>query len=309
VLADPKLLSNIPKAWHSDTIQRRIIGGSSPAVRYVFESARVKPTRFLSLAQASMMPMQYVDAYGTALTAAVVYTHHYNDAIKAGATPAMAEKLAADEMSYAVYNYSQPIDTANRSVRETQANIVTRTIMMFMSDARLKTALNIEAAKLGKSNPARATSIVGLSLLSALAAQTLLNALRDATTDDPDEEIWNADNYGKAALQSFTGGLFLANSAISGVYSWFTGASTYGGGKDLLFDQTALAIRAGKNYRDAFDTGDPDAMLKEWDVISRAIAVTPGMAAPAVLINALQTLRGAQNNFADWFDGGWTDKP
>jgi hypothetical protein len=55
-------------------------------------------------------------------------------------------------------------------------------------------------------------------------------------------------------------------------------------------------VRAGNNLEDAFDLDDPDAMFKEWNNIFRSMALSPAMAAPAVLLNMVKPVMGLYEN-------------
>jgi hypothetical protein len=56
------------------------------------------------------------------------------------------------------------------------------------------------------------------------------------------------------------------------------------------------AVRAGSNLEDAFNLDDPDAMFKEWNNIFRSMALSPSMAAPAVLLNMIKPALGLYQN-------------
>ena len=195
-ILDPKFLSNIPKAWHSDTIQRRVKNGGSPEARYLFEQTRLKPSIMLRMGRASMMPIQLTDAGLTSLSSAVVFTDSYNQAIKAGHNEAEATAIAADDMDDAVYRYSQPTGIGSRSLQELTGGQWKKAFMLFMSDARLKTALYFEAGTnivKGKGTALDWQRVIFVHAM-ALISQIVLNAYRDTFSDDDDDEIWTAES-------------------------------------------------------------------------------------------------------------------
>ncbi len=174
-MANPaQLLADLPMAWHSDTVQRRIIEGTSPEIRFIFESARIKPTEMLRLSTFAMMPMVYTDTVLTTTVAAMVYRYHYQQAKAAGLRDADAELVAADKMGKAVYNFAQPIDITSRSLREISGNKAVKTFMMFQSDMRLKTSMWMEGFYgLSKDPVGQATAAL------EKAKETLATAKRD----------------------------------------------------------------------------------------------------------------------------------
>jgi hypothetical protein len=71
-------------------------------------------------------------------------------------------------------------------------------------------------------------------------------------------------------------------------------------------------MRAFNNLDDALNFDDPDALVKEWTNITRSIAVTPPLAAPAVIMNLVRPLVQAWEHMVpdlmDKMDGGWKDQ-
>lgn len=299
-LMDPRWISDMPTAWNSDTVQRRLIEGSRPEVRYVFERAAVRPSMLLWAAQKSMVPMQLTDAALTSFTAALVYRNAYNKAKKAGASDALAEQDALDAMDKAVFNYSQPIDITSRSLREVQGHMFTKIYMMFLSDARLKSALFAESlANLGKKGK-RAEGAKNITVLLAMAAlsQTLGNLFRDWFDDEPDDEIWTLEGYAMAMMLAPFAGLMLvgtvADTVVSEAFGEFTFQQT-----NPVSETVSRGIRAYKGWDDTFDTSDPEAMIKQWNNILRFAGVNPTLAAPAALLNLIKPIEGAMKNAAN----------
>lgn len=296
-LINPRIWGEVPQAWHSDTIQRRIIAGSNPQVRFVYDSAKMKPTTMLRLGAYSFAPMQYTDAYLTSVTAAISYDYHYQQAIKAGASETAAAKVAEEEMMFAVYNFSQPIDQGSRSVREISGSLWMRGLMMFQSDARLKTAAyweGIRNIKAGK-HVAESWRRIVVTHAMALITQTALNLYRDGFTDDEPDDIWTWESYIRAFVLAPFEGLFLLNAVASLAYSTFAGGKGYGR-QDLVTEWTTTATSAYKHAGDAVDFDNPDKLIREWDKITRTFAVHPALGAPAAIVNTIQAAAGLHDN-------------
>ena len=65
-----------------------------------------------------MNSLNYADAALRSFSSAMVYRYHYNEAINSGLDEAQAEATAFDAMDQAVYRYSQPTMTGQKSIRE-----------------------------------------------------------------------------------------------------------------------------------------------------------------------------------------------
>lgn len=303
-LNDPKLIENISLAWHSDSVQRRVQHGSSPEARYLFDATRTRPSVMLELARLSMMPVQYADAYLTSLSSAVVYTDAYNAAIEQGNTPQNAEAIAAEQMDEAVYRFSQPMGTANRSLTEVSGNAFFRMFMLFMSDPRLKTAILAQATRglaTGKGDAAthwrRIAAIEAMSVFS----QVLSNIYRDLFSDDEDEDIWTWQGFARALALPMLSGWFLIGTGLDVTLSMILGEKAFTPARDPFTEALQRAVRAGKNIEDVFNLDDIPAMVKEWDNVARAAVLAGPIAGPsaaglAVVVNALKPLVGALEN-------------
>ena len=140
-LADPNFIANIPKVFHSQSVQRRVENGSAPDIKYLFEAQRIRPSLMLRIAKASMMPIQWTDAAFTSFTGALVYTDAYKEGKAMGMGEEGANNYAADRMDEAIYRYAQPTGLANRSLQEQNGGATKRMFMMFLSDPRMKAAV------------------------------------------------------------------------------------------------------------------------------------------------------------------------
>lgn len=296
-LIDPNIWQKVPDAWKSETIQRRVIAGSNPQVRFVYDAGKVNPSTLLRLGAYSFQPMQYTDAYLTSVTAAIVYDYHYTESLKAGATEQMAKKFAEEEMMFAVYNFSQPIDRANRSSREISGNIFMRGYMMFMSDARLKTALMYEAVRniaegKGTSKDYRwIATIFAMALLTQASRNIFSGIFRPG---DDDDDVWGS--YARALMTAPFEGFLGMNTGVNALANVATGKKAYFGGKDPISNQFEIWHSASKDIGDVFQVDDIEAFLKEADKLTKAAAVHPTIATPAAVMNAVKDAKGLYDN-------------
>jgi hypothetical protein len=293
-------LSNIPKAWASDTVQRRIQDGGSPEAKYVFKRLQFSPHFLLNeLARVSLLPLNYFDAALTSFSSAVVYTDSYNQAKAAGLNDVQAEAQALDDMDSAVYRYSQPTGTASKSLREISGNTAQKLFMFFMSDPRLKSSLYIQAAQdleLGRNRGAAIRRIVASHLMVGLS-QTMVNLARDWFSDDDDEEIWTWESYVLSQLLAPFGGFVWIGAGVNYALSRLLKQPAFAGrSENPIFALFETGDAAARHIEDALNFDDPDAMIKEWNNIAKTAALTPAFAAPAVLINAAKNIRGAYKN-------------
>jgi hypothetical protein len=299
--SDPStILANVPKAWKSAAVQRRILGGTSPETRYIFEQNTSKPGILAALSAMSMLPMQYADAGMTSVSSAIVFSNEYRKAKEAGMNETLATKAAADAMERAVYKYSQPVGFGSKSLRENTGWAVQKMIMLFMSDPRLKTAIILEAVQgltSGKGDKADHIRRIAAVQLMALVSHVLANFYRDAFTDDEDEDIWGIAGFGRALLLAPFQGLFVGGAIMDQAVSFVLGEKFFEPSRDPLIDAGNRAKRAFNNRDDIFNFDDPDALLKEWENIARTAAVFGTAAAmPATLLNLVKPAVGLKQN-------------
>lgn len=300
-LSDIKgVMDSVPKAWASDTVQRRLQGGASPEVRYLYEQSAMRPSFWAKAAQISMLPMQYVDAGLTSVSSAIVYRDAYNRAISDGAPTKQAEAIAADAMDDAVYRYSQPVGFGSKSLKENSGNAVTKMFMLFLSDPRLKTAILVDAAEglaTGRGDKGEHIRRIFGVFAMAMLSQTIANIYRDGMTGDDDEEIWTVEGYLKAAALAPFSGFFLVGAVAEGAISKILGESFFSPSRDPLQDALSRGIRASNNLSDTLNFDDPNAMFKQWENIARTFAVAgPASGAPAAALNIIKPLLGLKEN-------------
>jgi hypothetical protein len=123
-----------------------------------------------------------------------------------------------------------------------------------------------------------------------VVSHVLATYFRDLTSDDEDEDLWSVGGFGRALLLAPLQGYFLLGTAGELLLSrlmegkWFTPT------QNPLVRTVDTGLRAFNNLDDALNFDDPDALVKEWTNITRAIAVAPPLAAPAVIMNLVRPL-------------------
>lgn len=298
-----KVLESVPAAWHSETVQNRVLEGSNPAARFALKQAGMTPSKFLSawygVGAAGLKPMQYADGALTSLSSAMVYSDAHAKALKAGLSEKDAEARALDAMDAAIWRFSQPVMFSAKSPVENNAGATMKLLYMFASDARLKTGILIDAVqsiKDGKGSKADHFRRIGVVFLGALLAQTVSNIYRDIFSDDDDDEIWTAGGYAKALALAPFQGFFLLGTAIDVALSSMTGQRAYTNSSNPLVNAGSNAITAAKHSSDILQTDDMEAFYKELGRIARAISLTPVTAVPAAVLNPVKPIVGAKKN-------------
>jgi hypothetical protein len=298
-----RVLESVPAAWHSETVQNRVLEGSNPAARFALKQAGMTPNKFLSawygVGAAGLKPMQYADGALTSLSSAMVYSDAHAKALKAGLSEKDAEARALDAMDAAIWRFSQPVMFSAKSPVENNAGATMKLLYMFASDARLKTGILIDAVqsiKDGKGSKADHFRRIGVVFLGALLAQTVSNVYRDLFSDDDDDEIWTARGYAKALAIAPFQGFFLLGTAIDVALSSMTGQRAYTNSSNPLVTAGSNAITAAKHSSDILQTDDMEAFYKELGRIARAISLTPVTAVPAAVLNPVKPIVGAKKN-------------
>jgi hypothetical protein len=293
-LSDPvALMRNIKKVWKTDIIQTRKEGGATAETRFFFERFVSMFRRGTKVAELSMVPMNYTDSAGLSVSGAVVYEAAYKDAIESGMNERSAEQAAKDAVEAMVYRYGQPVLMGQKSNIENSGNVFTKSFFLFMSDPRLKMALISDAVRglaTGRGDwKAHVRRIVAIELM-AVVSHVLATYFRDLTSDDEDEDLWSVGGFGRALLLAPFQGYFLLGTAGELLLSrlmegkWFTPT------QNPLVRVADTGLRAFNNLDNALNFDDPDALVKEWTNITRAIAVAPPLAAPAVIMNIVRPL-------------------
>jgi|GEM_PF-2341552 len=298
--SDPAaLVKSMPAIWFSEAVQRRIKGGMSPAMQFVFQQYSAKPGVMANVAHASMAPINRTDAFFTTIGSAIVFRSAYTTAVAEGMNEKMAVDHAMKEVDKAIYRFSQPIGVGQKSLIENSGNILTKSIMMFMSDARFKSAMMIEAgfeikkiAEEGKGNWQKPLKTILTIEAMAFISHSMGNLYRTLLSDDEPEDIWARKGYYKAlALAPFAGLMFggtIADVTLSKLFH----ERFFMPSRDPVVDTAMRGLRTLNNIDETFNVDDPEEMYRQWRNISKTISVTPGLAAPAAALNLISPAFG-----------------
>ena len=300
-LSNPStIVEDIQTVWESDALQNRLQGGATAEARFLFSRYAGKPNFAAKIAEASMTPINWLDSAGTSISSAIVYRANLNDALAAGMPEALAKQTALDAASQAIYRFAQPVSFGQKSIVENNANVMGKMFFLFMSDARLKTAILADAARgLATGRGDKGTHMRRILAIETMAvlSHVVSSAFRDGLSDDDDDDIWNLGGFAKAILLAPLQGYFFAGTLGELAISKLTGQKTFNSTtQNPLLSSMEQAARAGNNLEDALNLDDPDAMTKEWNNIFRSMALSPAMAAPAVLLNMVKPVMGLYEN-------------
>jgi hypothetical protein len=300
-LSNPStIVEDIQTVWESEAIQNRLQGGATAEAKFLFSRYAGKPNFAAKIAEASMTPINWMDSAATSISSAIVYRANLIDALKAGMPEQLAKQTALDAASKAIYQFAQPVSFGQKSIIENNGNVMAKMFFLFMSDARLKTAVLADAARgLATGSGDKGTHIRRILAIETMAvlSHVVSSAFRDGLSDDDDEEIWNLGGFAKAILLAPLQGYFFAGTLGELAISKLTGQKTFNSTtQNPLLSAMEQGVRAGNNLEDAFDLDDPDAMFKEWNNIFRSMALSPAMAAPAVLLNMVKPVMGLYEN-------------
>ena len=294
-----QLIQDIKTVFESDALQTRLRGGATAETRFLFQKFGGRPGTAAKVSEASMSAINWMDSATTSFSAAIVYRANLNDALAAGMPENLARETALDAASAAIYRFAQPVSFGQKSNMENSGNMLTKAFFLFMSDPRLKTAImadSIRGLVTGRGDKwTHIRRLVAVELMAVLS-HVVASAYRDAFTDDDDEEIWSLGGWVRALALAPLQGYFIAGSVFDGVLSQLTDTGFYTPTQNPLLSVMQSGIRALKNADDILAFDDPDALLKEWVSIARMLAVTPTMAAPAVLLNTIKPIFGAVEN-------------
>ena len=294
-----QLIKDIKTVFESDALQTRLRGGATAETRYMFERFGGRPGTAAKVTELSMKPMNWMDVSSFSFSAAIVYRANLNEALEAGMPESLARETALDAAAAAIYRFSQPVSFGQKSNVENSGNMFTKAFFLFMSDPRLKAAIMADAVRgLATGRGDKWTHIrrlVAVELMAVLS-HVVASSYRDAFTDDEDDDIWSLGGWVRAiALAPVQGYLFIG-TMLDSVLSQLTGAGFFTPTQNPLLTISQTGIRALKNADDILAFDDPDALLKEWIAIARTMAVAPGAAMPAVLLNLVKPIFGAADN-------------
>lgn len=296
------------KAFKSESIQSRLEKGSNPIIRMVRENRSALPSnipvlgKLLRLSEmaveAGFWPIQESDARLTTLSGAVIYEDAFNRAKEAGMSDAEADVAAADEMDRVVFETAQPAEMAQKSLLENTSNALTRSLMMFMSDQRLKYAAWGEAyARLvkGENRMEQIRIITALGIMGMMG-ELMRGLYRDWFTDDDDEEIWNAKNFGRAFALGPLNGFFVVGTILDSLVSHLIGDHVFS--RINLVDQVQRDAFKLLNKPEALvDFSDDKASRRAWMAAARIVgSVHVAGTLPALVVNVMNPIIGLHEN-------------
>lgn len=294
-----QLIKDIKTVFESDALQTRLRGGATAETRYMFERFGGRPGTAAKVTEESMKPMNWMDVSSISFSAAIVYRANLKEALEAGMPDSLARETALDAAAAAIYRFAQPVSFGQKSNVENSGNMFTKAFFLFMSDPRLKAAIMADSMRgLVTGRGDKGTHIrrlVAVELMSVLS-HVVASSYRDAFTDDEDDDIWSLGGWVRAiALAPLQGYLFIG-TMLDNVLSQLTGAGFFTPTQNPLISVAQSGLRALKKADDILAFDDPDALLKEWVAIARTVAVAPGAAMPAVLLNVIKPIFGAAEN-------------
>lgn len=274
---------DVKAMWDSDAIRRRVEGGFSPEARLAMSAKgrTVVGAQALTLMQRGMMPMQWTDAGYTTLGAAVSFDFYRRQALKAGATEAMANEEAAKRLERMIATSAQPTDLVNRALIEGSPNPFTKSVWMFASEARKTLAIEIYALQrllTGKSNNVGmdVQRVLVAHFVMASVSQLMAGVLSILAGDEEDREReWSVEQWTAAIIAGPINGLFVFGDAVNYAVRRFMGVRTFQATTPSGKAATDLGNAVTK-IDDLFGD-DPDAILKEVDRLSAAIGTAAAM--------------------------------
>ena len=297
-LSTGALWKDVVKMWNSPTISRRVQQGANPLIRYIYERARYNPSIMMDASKASMFPIQFFDGAFSSIAAGMVYRAEFDRAKSHGATDEIAERAAMSSVQDSVDDYSQPMVKSAKSLQENVGGMPKKTFMMFMSDARLKSALFVGASEdliKGRNKPQATRHLITLGMLGLLHAH-IVNMLRDTLTDDPDEDIYTPESYLYGVLTAPFSGFFLLGSAFDIAARKVTGQSVYSNSNNALAKSAEDLLTAAWNYED-FASDDPEKARRAWTRALKGVGVAgPASGIPGAVMNPVRHFMGAKSN-------------
>jgi hypothetical protein len=212
VLLAHRWLAAIPKAWHSDTVQRRVQQGTNPAVRLAMERNNLTPSLLLKAVDIGFWPINVFDGAATAVSSAIVYA----DSIQQG----MSEEQALRKMDEAVARFSQPITVTSKTQALVNAGPSMKMLLMFMADPMLKTSIAMDGMlDIGRGKFEQGMRKIVAVELWSLTSQLILNTWAHYIIgeDDEDEDGWLFKNFWRAAIVAPLQGFFVLGDITEGL--------------------------------------------------------------------------------------------
>jgi hypothetical protein len=267
-----KLISgqiSVAKIFKAQTIQRRLVNGFSPEVRAAMARDGMNTGRFVELIDAALMPIGYVDAAFTTLSASIAYQHHFDQAIKGGMKEADAQAFAMEEMDRVVHRTAQPAETVDRSLRELETQGPAKLLYLFATEARQKVAMDYRAVSeliRGQNKADNVRKIFVIHFVMPIITQTMANLYKDLFTSAGDEEDddsnWEAMDYLRAMILGPVNGVFLVGQGIEAAVTRVLGQRTFETSNNPLAEAVAnLDRKLGRS--EPFNTEDAEAIARD----------------------------------------------
>jgi hypothetical protein len=134
----------------------------------------------------------------------------------------------------------------------------------------------------------------------ALVSQYVACLYRDWATDDDDEDIWTKTGFARAALLAPVQGIFTIGNMADSTLAWMLGEKIRRPGAiDPLTEGMQKVQSVWRNLDDLLNTGDPEAMRKEWDAVLKSAGLLggPSVASLNSVINFLKLPSGIYENW------------
>jgi hypothetical protein len=271
-------LANVNQMWHSDTVQRRVIQGSNPVIQEYMKANNLTPSIMTKLVHAGFWLQNRIDAYGTAVSSAIVYT----DAINQG----MTEEQALEKMDVAVAKFSQPILEPSKAKSLLNPAAGARLYLMFMADPTLKTSLAMEGAmEISRGNWEKGVRNIMAVEAMSLVSQFILNlwqaaGLPGAEPDKDDKgflgQLLDWKKFLRAAILAPFQGLFIMGNMAEGALRAVFSERVFPAGTPIT--AAAVNVHSALKHIDDFwklDWTDPD-FRKEVDRIVKSVGIVTG---------------------------------
>lgn len=264
--------------YNSDTIQRRMETGYSPEVRMLLDKFWTSKPGFTQDAmERGMEALGFADAFFTSISAAVAYEGHARAAEKAGMSSEQAHKVGMEKMAEAVARTAQPQTADRRSIIEHRASGLGKLAILFMTEARQKSAIWLEAwqhvggdvvrkAKGNKERKATARDVRAL-IISHMILAPMMAAIsagirdwRDGPDDGDDDPAWEVSDFAIAALIGPLQGLPLIGQLFGALSDAVAGRRIMSKASNVLADPvSAVLVGAGDLLTDTFDEKEHSA--------------------------------------------------
>jgi hypothetical protein len=260
---------NLRDIFNSQTIQRRLANGFSPEVRAAMARDGLSTGRFVELIDKALMPIGYVDAAFTTISAGIAYEYHKAEALKSGMPAEAAHDFAMEEMDRVVQRTAQPSETMNRSLRELESQGAAKLLFMFATEARQKAAIDMMAWRdliKGQNMGDAARKIFVIHVLMPVITQTMANLYKDLFTtagdEDDDDSNWEAWDYVRAMALGPANGIFLIGQAVSTVFGGLTGKPAFETSNNPL-DSAAAEVSRKLRRSEPFNAEDAATITKD----------------------------------------------